>query len=79
MPEPIRPQNWREEILPATYANFLVINNAVIVPTYRQDRRDEQALAIITQAFPSREIVPSDCYDIVIEGGALHCLSQQMV
>ena len=79
MPEPIRPQNWREEILPATYANFLVINNAVIVPTYRQDRRDEQALTIIAQAFPSREIVPSDCYDIVIEGGALHCLSQQMV
>ena len=79
MPEPIRPENWREEILPATYANFLITNGAVLVPTYRQDRRDQQALAIIAQAFPTHEIVPIDCYDIIIEGGALHCLSQQML
>ena len=76
-PQPIRPQGWREEILPASYANFLVINGAVLVPTYRQDKTDVQALEQIASAFPGRSIIPIDCFDIVLEGGALHCLSQQ--
>ncbi|HPY90594.1 MAG TPA: agmatine deiminase family protein [Lentisphaeria bacterium] len=77
-PQPIRPVGWREEILPASYANFLIINGAVLVPTYRQDSNDNQVLAILGQAFPERDIVPIDCFDIVLEGGALHCLSQQV-
>lgn len=77
-PQPIRPVGWREEILPASYANFLIINGAVLAPTYRQDSSDSQALDILGQAFPDRDIVPIDCFDIVLEGGALHCLSQQV-
>ncbi len=76
-PAPIVPENWREEVLPATYANFLIVNGAVLVPTYRQDASDSKALDIIGSAFPEYEIVPVDCYDIILEGGALHCLSQQ--
>ncbi len=77
VPEPIRPQGWREEILPVTYANFLIVNGAVLVPSYRQDRLDREAQKIIAEAFPGREILPVDCYNIILEGGALHCLSQQ--
>ena len=77
MPDPIRPKGWRTDILPATYANYLLINGAILFPTYRQDASAEAAMAILHQAFPDREIVPVDCYDILLEGGALHCLSQQ--
>ena len=76
-PKPIRPEGWREEILPATYANYLLINRAVLVPTYRQDFADSEALAIIGQAYQDRAVIPIDCSDIILEGGALHCLSQQ--
>ena len=76
-PKPIRPENWREEILPASYANFLIVNGAVLVPTYQQDESDTKALEIIGECFPDREIIPVDCFDIILEGGALHCLSQQ--
>lgn len=76
-PQAIYAQNWREEILPASYANFLLINAAVLVPTYRQEKTDALALSIIASAFPERAVIPIDCYDIVLEGGALHCLSQQ--
>ena len=55
----------------------LVINGAVLFPTYRQDASAEAAMKILAQAFPGREIIPVDCYDIILEGGALHCLSQQ--
>ncbi|NLF94185.1 MAG: agmatine deiminase family protein [Oligosphaeraceae bacterium] len=78
-PKSIRPQGWRTDILPASYANFLIVNSAVLVPTYRQDDTDQLALDIIGQAFPGRAVVPVDCYDIIWEGGALHCLSQQEV
>lgn len=76
-PRPIRPNAWREEILPASYVNYLIINGAVLVPTYRQTEPDSAALKIIADCHPGREIIPVDCYDIVLEGGALHCLSQQ--
>lgn len=77
VPEPIRPDGWREEILPATYANYLLVNGAVLVPSYRQDKSDREAQKVIADAFPGREIIPIDCFNIILEGGALHCLSQQ--
>lgn len=77
-PEPIHPENWREEVLPATYVNYLLVNDAVIVPTYRDDRRDDRACELIAAAFPGRKLETIDCFDIILEGGALHCLSQQM-
>ena len=77
MPDPVCPKGWRTDILPATYANYLVINGAVLFPTYRQDASAAAAMNLLHQAFPDREIIPVDCYDILLEGGALHCLSQQ--
>lgn len=77
LPDPIHPDNWREDVLPATYANFLLINGAVLMPAYGQPANDEQAMTIIASCFPNREAIPIDCSDIILEGGALHCLSQQ--
>lgn len=62
--------------LPPSYANFLIVNDAVLVPVYAQDK-DDRALGIIGEQFPGRKITPIDCRVLLIEGGALHCLSQQ--
>lgn len=63
--------------LPATYANFLVINGAVLVPTYAVPQ-DRLALATIQQAFPGREIIPLDCRALLEEHGSLHCITMQI-
>lgn len=65
------------ERLPATYANFLVINGAVLVPTYG-DNNDEAALNAITKAFPGREIIDIDCLPLILQHGALHCVTMQL-
>lgn len=64
------------ERLAASYMNFLVLNGAVLVPTYGQPENDAQALEILRQCYPNREIVGFDCSDILHEGGAIHCMSQ---
>ena len=64
------------ERLPATYANFLVINGAVLVPTY-QDAHDAQALQVIAEAFPGREIIGVDCLPLILQHGSLHCVTMQ--
>ncbi len=64
--------------LPATYANFLVINGAVLCPTYAQPDTDREALDIIGSAFPGREIVGIDCRSIIMQHGSLHCCTMQM-
>ena len=79
LPDPVAPPDgWREETLPASYANYLLVNGAVLVPSYRQPQNDARAAVIIGEAFPGREVVPIDCADIILEGGALHCLSQNL-
>jgi len=65
------------ERLPATYANFLVINGAVLVPTY-DDPADVEACAVIARAFPGREIVPVDCRALIRQHGSLHCVTMQL-
>ncbi len=67
----------RRQRVPASYANFLVINGAVLVPNFRQPRRDAEANALLGDCFPGREVVPVDCYDLIWGLGSLHCLSQQ--
>ena len=74
MPTPIYDDGTR---LPATYANFLVINGAVIVPTYRQPRNDDMAAATIAQAFPGREVIRIDATTVIRQHGSLHCLTMQ--
>jgi agmatine deiminase len=63
--------------LPATYANFLVINGAVLVPTYA-DPADDQALAALAEAFPEREIIGIDCRPVIWQHGSLHCVTMQI-
>lgn len=62
--------------LPATYANFLIINDAVLLPVYGV-AEDEQATAIMAAAFPGHEIVCIDCRAIIAQNGSLHCLTMQ--
>ncbi len=63
--------------LPASYANFLVINGAVLMPAFRQPKRDDEALDVLADCFPGREIIPVDCLDLIWGLGTLHCISQQ--
>ena len=65
------------ERLPATYANYLVINGAVLVPTYAQPDLDQEAMRIIGLAFPDREIVGIDCRPVIRQHGSLHCCTMQ--
>lgn len=63
--------------LPATYANFLVINGAVLVPTY-QDGKDSAALEAVSRAFPGRETIGIDCLPLILQHGSLHCVTMQL-
>ncbi|GMV99860.1 MAG: hypothetical protein AMXMBFR84_09990 [Candidatus Hydrogenedentota bacterium] len=62
--------------VPASYANFLVINGAVLAPVYGV-KQDEDALRALEGAFPGREIVPLDCSSLILEHGSLHCVTMQ--
>lgn len=75
MPRPIYEDGDR---LPATYANFLVINGAVLCPTYAQPDLDTEALRIIGEAFSGREIVGIDCRSVIRQHGSLHCCTMQI-
>ena len=63
--------------LPATYANFLIINGAVLMPTYRDPERDELARRQLQLAFPRHEIVGIDCRVLIEQHGSLHCSAIQ--
>lgn len=65
------------EQLPATYANFLVINGAVLVPTYGQKELDDRAISILKEAFPDREMIGIDALAAIRQHGSVHCLSMQ--
>ena len=67
-----------DERLPATHANFLIINGAVIVPTYDQPEKDKAALDTIQEAFPDREIIGIDSRTIIRQHGSIHCLTMQL-
>lgn len=62
--------------LPASYANFYISNNYVVVPTFR-DKNDDKALAILENCFPDRKVIGLDSWDIIWGLGSFHCLSQQ--
>lgn len=74
MPKPFA---FHGQPVPASYANFLVINGAVLVPQFRQRRRDAEALEIVGSCFPGREAIGIDCYHLIWGLGTLHCISQQ--
>ena len=74
MPEPCFAHRQR---LPASYANFLILNAVVLMPAFRQPKRDAQAAEVLAGCFPGRKIVPVDCRDLIWGRGTLHCISQQ--
>ncbi len=73
MPDPVI---WEDQMLPASYANFYIANQQVVVPTYRSDK-DDKVLQIVQQCFPDREVVGIVSTDIIWGLGSFHCLSQQ--
>ena len=64
-------------MLPASYANFLILNNCVLVPTFN-DINDSKALTVLQQCFPDRDVIGINAIDLIWGFGTLHCLSQQI-
>ncbi len=64
--------------LPATYANFLVMNHQVLVPIYGQAGKDVMACELIGQAFPGRKVIAIDCRPLIYQHGSLHCATMQL-
>lgn len=75
MPEAIFDEDG--ERLPATYANFLIMNDAVLYPTYDQPENDRKAACVLQEAFPGKEIVGIDCRALIKQHGSLHCVTMQ--
>ncbi len=74
MPPKIMNDGYR---LPATYANFLIINNAVLVPQYNC-KEDKIAISQLEAAFPKREIIGINCLPLIKQHGSLHCITMQI-
>ncbi len=73
MPAPVF---FKGQRLPASYANFLIANGIVLMPTFR-DKNDSTAIEILQREFPGRKVTGIDCYDLVLGLGTIHCISQQ--
>ena len=76
LPIPVRSAHFEGERLPLTYANFYIVNGAVLLPVYG-DEHDERAVEILRPLFPDREIVPLMARALITGGGAFHCVTQQ--
>ncbi len=75
MPAPIT--NAAGERLPASYANFLITNGAVVYPAYR-DPKDKAVGEILRNLFPDREVIPVRAHTLIEQGGSLHCSTMQI-
>ena len=70
------PVYWQSDRLPATYANFLIINGAVLLPVYNV-AEDQQAITILKDVFKDHEIIPVNCVPLIKQHGSLHCITMQ--
>ena len=77
LPWPSAKYDSKDNRMPATYANFLVVNGAVLVPVYR-DKNDKKALKVISRAFPGYKIEGIDCRTLIRNHGSLHCITMQI-
>ncbi len=77
LPMPPHIFDTQGERLPANYANFLIINGAVLVPAYGVPQ-DEEAIAILAKCFPGRKMVPVDSRGPIVIYGSLHCVTMQL-
>lgn len=73
----VDPIEFDGERLPATYANFLIMDTAVLYPTYGQPDNDRQAKEVLQTAFPHLDIVGVDCTALIKQHGSLHCVTMQ--
>jgi agmatine/peptidylarginine deiminase len=69
--------NQDGERLPASYANFLINNQQILCPIYKEPE-DKQALAVVALAYPNHKIVPINCLPLIQQFGSLHCISMQI-
>lgn len=74
-PDPIYDEDGMR--LPATYANFLILNNAVLLPIYGQEQKDFLASQMLKIAFPDHIIEAIDCNALIKQHGSLHCITMQ--
>ena len=74
LPDAIYDEGYR---LPATYANFLIINGAVLYPTYNQPLKDSIAHNLLQEVFPDRDIIGIDSRVLILQHGSLHCCTMQ--
>ncbi|GAX88357.1 conserved hypothetical protein [Lebetimonas natsushimae] len=70
------PKIYEGERLPATYANFLIINNAVLLPVY-EDKKDKYVYDLFCEIFPEREIIPINANVLIRQHGSIHCISKE--
>ncbi len=70
------PKYWDNHRLPATYANFLIINNAVLLPIY-EDVKDKYVYDLFTALFPDREIIPINANTLIKQHGSIHCITKE--
>lgn len=76
MPMPGRVE-YDGQPLPATYANFYFVNGAVLLPVYRNRKRDQLAAEILQKALPKSKVISIDCWELIWGLGSIHCLTQQ--
>lgn len=76
MPAPVYDEDGMR--LPATYANYLIVNDGILMPTYGQPKNDLLAQQILMAAFPDRTVVPVDCRALICQHGSLHCATMQL-
>ena len=82
-PYRLYPLPWANPILDgdrrlaASYANFLIINGAVLMPGYG-DEADSRAQAVLAEAFPDREIIAVPCRPLIWQNGSLHCITMKL-
>ena len=76
LPDPIFDEGGQR--LPATYANYLITDKVVFVPTYSQPQNDLLAMQTIKIAFPDHKIVGIDCTTLIKQHGSLHCATMQL-
>lgn len=62
--------------LPATYANFLIMNDVVLIPTY-EVKQDALAIEQLQKAFPTKKVIGINCSALLLQHGSLHCITMQ--
>jgi len=77
LPLPAAKYNNKGKRLAASYANFFIINSAVLVPTY-DDAQDQQAIKVLKSCFPKKEIIPIPSLTLIQQGGSIHCATMQL-